>query len=73
MNGVESSFVKAGAQPKVIKETPATAWVDGESALGVVVGTLKYSGIWLCIYTYQWYKIEVCTQKLNSIFNFDGS
>ena len=69
MNGVESSFVKAGAQPKVIKETPATAWVDGESALGVVVGTLKYSGIWLCIYTYQWYKIEVCT-KTQLYFQF---
>ena len=38
MNGVESGFVNASAQPKVIKETAATAWVDGESALGVVVG-----------------------------------
>lgn len=26
------------AEPKILKETPATAWVDGQNGLGSVVG-----------------------------------
>lgn len=38
MKEVQSGFTKANGQPKILKETVSTAWVDGDSSLGVVVG-----------------------------------
>eukprot|EP00095_Tigriopus_kingsejongensis_P004786 maker-scaffold77_size404793-snap-gene-3.24 protein:Tk04786 transcript:maker-scaffold77_size404793-snap-gene-3.24-mRNA-1 annotation:"PREDICTED: uncharacterized protein LOC101856578" len=38
MKEVQSGFTKPNARPKVLKESVSTAWVDGESALGIVVG-----------------------------------
>lgn len=38
VDDVEKKFCDAGATPTVLKETPATAWVDGNNGLGPVVG-----------------------------------
>lgn len=35
---VKSGICNALATPKVIQETPATAWVDGQNGLGAVIG-----------------------------------
>lgn len=38
MNDVKSGLTDGVATPEILNETPATAWVDGKSALGPVVG-----------------------------------
>lgn len=35
---IESETTDANAKPVVLKESPATAWVDGNNGLGPVVG-----------------------------------
>jgi LDH2 family malate/lactate/ureidoglycolate dehydrogenase len=35
---VENKTTDANAKPVVLKESPATAWVDGNNGLGPVVG-----------------------------------
>jgi len=35
---IESKTTDANAKPVVLKESPATAWVDGNNGLGPVVG-----------------------------------
>ena len=35
----QAGICKANNDPKVVKDGPATAWVDGCNGLGVVVGT----------------------------------
>jgi LDH2 family malate/lactate/ureidoglycolate dehydrogenase len=35
---VDSKITDANAKPVVLKESPATAWVDGNNGLGPVVG-----------------------------------
>ncbi|EDW33197.1 GL24667 [Drosophila persimilis] len=38
INDLAINSTDGGAEPKVLKETPATAWVDGLNGLGAVVG-----------------------------------
>ncbi|KAF5303725.1 hypothetical protein FQR65_LT00869 [Abscondita terminalis] len=38
MNDVRSGLCDSKAVPKILLETPATAWVDGQNGLGAVVG-----------------------------------
>lgn len=38
MNDMKKCLVDGKATPKIVKETPATAWVDGGDGLGAVVG-----------------------------------
>lgn len=38
VNDIEHSTTDAKAVPKILKESPATAWVDGNNGLGAVVG-----------------------------------
>ncbi|ALC44997.1 CG10512 [Drosophila busckii] len=38
INDLKINSTDGGAVPKVLKETPATAWVDGANGLGAVVG-----------------------------------
>lgn len=35
---IDSKTTNANAKPVVLKESPATAWVDGNNGLGPVVG-----------------------------------
>jgi LDH2 family malate/lactate/ureidoglycolate dehydrogenase len=35
---IETKATDANAKPAVLKESPATAWVDGNNGLGPVVG-----------------------------------
>lgn len=58
INDVRSNTCDGKAQPKILKETAATAWVDGRNGLGAVVGNFcmslaikkaKESGVgWVC-------------------------
>lgn len=38
INDIEHNTTNAKAEPKILKESPATAWVDGCNGLGAVVG-----------------------------------
>lgn len=38
VNDVLHETTSATATPKILKESPATAWVDGNNAFGAVVG-----------------------------------
>jgi LDH2 family malate/lactate/ureidoglycolate dehydrogenase len=38
MNDIEGGSCDGKATPVVLKESPATAWVDGKNGLGPVVG-----------------------------------
>lgn len=38
VNDITSNTCDAKAVPKILQETPATAWVDGQNGLGAVVG-----------------------------------
>ena len=38
INDLAIKSCNGGAVPTILKETPATAWVDGENGLGAVVG-----------------------------------
>lgn len=41
INDLHAKTTDGMAVPKIIKETPATAWVDGKNALGAVVGNFS--------------------------------
>jgi LDH2 family malate/lactate/ureidoglycolate dehydrogenase len=38
VSDIDSKSTNANAKPVVLKESPATAWVDGNNGLGPVVG-----------------------------------
>lgn len=38
MNDIKAKICDQNAKPKILKETVATAWVDGQNGLGPVVG-----------------------------------
>ena len=38
VNDLHKHSTNGQIQPKILKETPATAWVDGQNGLGAVVG-----------------------------------
>lgn len=38
VNDIQHGTTSGTAKPKLLKESPATAWVDGNNALGAVVG-----------------------------------
>ncbi|KAK6630629.1 hypothetical protein RUM43_014614 [Polyplax serrata] len=38
LNDIKGKVCNQNARPKILKETPATAWVDGQNGLGPVVG-----------------------------------
>lgn len=38
LNDIEQKSINGAAEPKLLKESPATAWVDGCNGLGAVVG-----------------------------------
>lgn len=38
LNDIKKCLVNGKATPEIVKEGPATAWVDGKNALGAVVG-----------------------------------
>ena len=38
---IEHGTTSVTSQPEVVKETPATAWVDGHHCLGAVVGNFS--------------------------------
>lgn len=58
INDLMINSTAGGAIPEILKETPATAWVDGKNGLGAVVGEFcmdlaikkaKSSGVgWVC-------------------------
>jgi LDH2 family malate/lactate/ureidoglycolate dehydrogenase len=39
LSEAQNGICKVDASPEILKETPATAWVEGHGGLGVVVGT----------------------------------
>lgn len=43
VNDVKAGACDAKAVPKILQETPATAWVDGQNGLGAVVGNFCMS------------------------------
>jgi LDH2 family malate/lactate/ureidoglycolate dehydrogenase len=38
INDLNKNACDGKAVPKILKETPSTAWVDGQNGLGAVVG-----------------------------------
>lgn len=38
INDIQQNTCDAKAQPEILKESPATAWVNGNNGLGAVVG-----------------------------------
>lgn len=38
LNDLNAGTMSASAEPTILKETPATAWVNGNNGLGAVVG-----------------------------------
>lgn len=38
LNDLRSGTTDGAAEPKILKESPSTAWVDGMNGLGAVVG-----------------------------------
>lgn len=38
INDVKRGLVDGNAHPEILKESPATAWVDGKRGLGAIVG-----------------------------------
>ena len=41
VNDISSGVTKSDSEPKVIKETAATAYIDGQNLLGPVVGNFS--------------------------------
>ena len=39
LSEIQNGICNVNAAPEILKETPATAWVEGHNGLGVVVGT----------------------------------
>ena len=38
VNDIRNKTTEPNAEPAILKETPATAWVDGKNGLGPVIG-----------------------------------